>query len=186
MMPLDIKTLYSLVTDAIRKAEALDDLKAPGVRDAYLDVSLLEERIASLLPASGEEGAIARRGAVTAAIDAHEFTRAEELAARYSAEDDIDISLNADLADLRRQAASGIDGRENRSMPSDPAHNYSIVARFIPKHGNGHATKQTFSSISELRRALRASDMVESVRVEVNLKGRNTDELCEAVDEAFS
>jgi hypothetical protein len=185
-MPMDIKTLYSLVTEAIRKAEAMEDLKAPGDRDAYLDVSLLEERIASLLPALGEEGAIARCGAVAAAIDAHDFARAAELAARYLAEDDTDISLKADLADLRRQVESAIDTRQNRSTPSVPAHNYSIVARFVPKSGNGHVSKQTFSSISELRRVLCASDTVASVRVEVNLKGRSTDELRQAVDEAFS
>ncbi len=186
MMQADLKTLYSLVTEAIRKAEVLDDLNAPGVRDAYLDVSLLEERIASTLPASEEEGAIARRGAVAAAIDAHDFARAEELAARYSAEDDSDDALKAELAGFRQQAATETGGRQNHSTPSAPAHNYSIVAQFIPKRGNGRTIRQAFSSISDLRRALRASDEVEAVRVEVNFTGRSTDELREAVDEAFS
>jgi DNA-binding protein HU-beta len=106
MMPLDIKTLYSLVTEAIRKSEVLAELDAPGVRTACLDVSLLEERIASLLPPSNDEGAIARRGAVAAAIDAHEFTRAQELAARFLAEDGIDSALCVDLADLQAEASA--------------------------------------------------------------------------------
>jgi len=112
MMPMDIKTLYALVTEAIRKSEVLEELNAPGARGAYLDVSLLEERIASLLPASDDEGAIARRGAVAAAIDAHEFGRAQELAARFSAEDGIDSALSADLAELQASATE-MAGRDN-------------------------------------------------------------------------
>ncbi len=74
---MNLETLYPLVTEAIRRAEVLDELGAPGAQHAYLDVSLLEERIANLLPVSDAEGAIARRGAVSAAIAAHEFRRAE-------------------------------------------------------------------------------------------------------------
>jgi DNA-binding protein HU-beta len=114
MMPLDIKTLYSLVTEAIRKSEVLAELNAPGARAAYLDVSLLEERITGLIPASNDEGAIARRGAVAAAIDAHEFTRAQELAARFLVEDGIDSALRVNLADLQTEA-SVMAGRGNRS-----------------------------------------------------------------------
>jgi DNA-binding protein HU-beta len=109
MMPLDLKTLYSLVTEAIRKSEVLAELNAPGARAAYLDVSLLEERIASLLPASDDEGAIARRGAVAAATDAHEFTRAQQLVARFLAEDGVDSSLRANLTDLQAEASAMAD-----------------------------------------------------------------------------
>ncbi len=114
MMPVDIKTLYSLVTEAIRKSEVLAEINAPGARAAYLDVSLLEERIASLIPASEDEGAIARRGAVSAAIDAHEFTRAQELAAQFLGEDGIDSALRVNLADLQAEASAMAD-QDNRS-----------------------------------------------------------------------
>ena len=77
---MDIETLYPLVTEAIRKAEVYEDIGAPGAMDAHRDVSLLEERVAKLLPASNPEGALARRGAVRAAVAAHDFARADALA----------------------------------------------------------------------------------------------------------
>ena len=141
---MDIDALYPLVTEAIRRAEALEDSGAPDARGAFSEVSQLEEQIASFLPLCDYEGVVARRGAVRAAIKAHEFGRAQQRAARYLAEDELDNSLKADLADLRRQAEAKTDGRQNRPVP---AHNFSIVARFIPKRGNGRVTKQTFSSI---------------------------------------
>jgi hypothetical protein len=109
---MNLETLYPLVTEAIRRAEVLDELGAPGARHAYLDVSLLEERIASLLPVSDAEGAIARRGAVSAAIAAHEFQRAEELAVRFAAEAALDDSLRADLTKLRKEASSLVAGED--------------------------------------------------------------------------
>jgi hypothetical protein len=102
---MDIETLYPLVTEAIRRAEALEDLDAPEARPAFLEVSRLEERIAGLLPPAEYEGVIARRGAVRAAINAHEFGRAQELATRYGAEDGIDDALAADLAAMNAQAS---------------------------------------------------------------------------------
>ena len=63
-----IELLYPLITEAIRRAETLEDLRAPGAHSAYLDVSLLEERITEFLPACDPEGALARRGAVRAAL----------------------------------------------------------------------------------------------------------------------
>lgn len=104
MIPMDIDTLYPLVTEAIRKAEVLEELGAPGARDAYLNVSLLEEQIARLIPASDEAGAIARRGAIGAAIDAREFQRAEELIAQYSIEIPLDAPLRRDLEELKSEA----------------------------------------------------------------------------------
>ncbi len=103
---MDLETLYPLVTEAIRRAEVLEELKAPGGNSAYLDVSLLEERIARLLPASDAEGAIARRGAVSAAIAAQAFPRARELADRFVAEDGADHALRADLDRLAAQASA--------------------------------------------------------------------------------
>lgn len=83
---MDLDTLYLLVTEAIRRAEVLTDLRAPGAPAAHMDVSLLEERIADLVPALDPEGAIARRGAVRAAAAAGDASRARALATRYGAE----------------------------------------------------------------------------------------------------
>jgi hypothetical protein len=87
---MTIELLYPLVTEAIRRAETLEDLQAPGARVAYLDVSILEEQVAEVLPASDPEGAVARRGAVRAALSANEQDRARQLAERYLAEADGD------------------------------------------------------------------------------------------------
>jgi hypothetical protein len=105
---MDVGALYPLVTEAIRRAEALEDSGAPDVRRAFSEVSQLEEQIAILLPLSDYEGVIARRGAVRAAIKAHEFGRAQKLAAGYKAEDGIDDALAADLAALKAQASEAL------------------------------------------------------------------------------
>jgi len=94
-MSLDF--LYLLVTEAIRRAETLEDLRAPGMHTAYSEVSLLEEKVAELLPASDPEGALARRGAVRAALAARELGRAQELTERFLAEADANAELQAGL-----------------------------------------------------------------------------------------
>ncbi len=101
---MSVERLYPLVTKAIRRAETLEDLQAPGARSAYLDVSLLEERIAELLPASDPEGALARRGAVRAALTAREITRAQQLVGRFLAEADCGNELRKQLLQLSEQA----------------------------------------------------------------------------------
>ena len=102
---MDIEALYPLVTEAIRRAEALEDLGAPGTRIAQMDVSKLEEEIAKLLPASDPEGALARRGAVRAALAARDFSRARQLAAHYQAEKDTDRQLSSALAGMLEEAS---------------------------------------------------------------------------------
>lgn len=104
MTRMDIETLYPLVTEAIRRAEVLDDLHAPGARDAYRDVARLEERIADLLPPTGTQGAVARRGAVSAAISGAEFQRAIDLADRFIKESGAGTPLSNSLRALRAQA----------------------------------------------------------------------------------
>ena len=100
---MSIELLYPLVSEAIRRAETLEDLGAPGARSAYLDVSLLEERISEALPASDPEGALARRGAVRAALAARELTRARRLAERFLVETGEDAELQAELLELSAQ-----------------------------------------------------------------------------------
>jgi len=99
---MSLEFLYPLVTEAIRRAEFLEDLRAPGMHTAYSDVSLLEEKIAELLPASNPEGALARRGAVRAALAAREIERARQLAERYLAE--ADAQLQSSLRSLFQEA----------------------------------------------------------------------------------
>ncbi len=108
---MDIETLYPLITEAIRRAETLEDLRAPGVHAAYLDVSLLEEKVAEVLPASDPEGALARRGAVRAALAARERTRAQQLANRFLAEAGSDAELQTDLRQLLEQAERSVAAR---------------------------------------------------------------------------
>lgn len=101
---MSVDLLYPLVTEAIRRAETLEDLDAPGTSAAFLDVSLLEEKIAETLPASEPEGALARRGAVRAALSAGELGRARLLVERFLAETDIDTELRNALQELATQA----------------------------------------------------------------------------------
>ena len=98
---MSVELLYPLLTEAVRRTETLEDLGAPGTRSAYLDVSLLEERVAEVLPASDPEGALARRGAVRAALAAREVARAQQLAERFIAEAECDAELRAELRRLR-------------------------------------------------------------------------------------
>lgn len=91
---MNLDFLYPLVTEAIRRAEILEDLHSPNARAAYAEVSLLEAKIAELLPASHPEGALARRGAVRAALAARELARAQQLAERFLAEADAGLQLS--------------------------------------------------------------------------------------------
>lgn len=97
---MDIDSLYLLVSDAILRAETLADLGAPGASAAQLDVSFLEERIAATVPASNPEGALARRGAVRAAVAAGDLGRANSLWIRFSADPNVDSDMELELSHL--------------------------------------------------------------------------------------
>jgi hypothetical protein len=101
---MSVEFLYPLVSEAIRRAELLADMGAPGVRDAYLEVSLLEERIAEALPVSDPEGVLARRGAVRAALNARDFGRVRLLTARFSKEASKAPGLRRELSEFTKQA----------------------------------------------------------------------------------
>ncbi|MEA2600701.1 MAG: hypothetical protein QOF89_1693 [Acidobacteriota bacterium] len=101
---MSVEFLYPLITEAIRRAEALEDLGAPDTQLAYREVSLLEERIAKFLPACDPEGALARRGAVRAALAAKDIARAQKLGERFLAEADCGAELRAELLELSEQA----------------------------------------------------------------------------------
>ena len=112
---MDLETLYPLVTEAIRRAEVLEDLRAPGAVAANLDLSLIEERIAELLPAASPEGSVARRGAIRAALAAQDFSRAQVLASRFAKEPGLTAKLRAELRRLGHEANRATSERE-RSM----------------------------------------------------------------------
>ena len=118
---MDLESLYSLVTEAIRRAEVFEDLHAPGMRDAYRDVSRLEEEIAKVLPCSDFEGEVARRGAVTAAISGEEFQRAIDLADRFIQEAGAGTPLSDSLQALRVQAVALRSQPENALETRYPA-----------------------------------------------------------------
>jgi hypothetical protein len=101
---MTVELFYPLVTEAIRRAETLEDLGAPGTSLAFLDLSLLEERIAEAVAASDAEGALARRGAVRAALSAGEIERARQLVERFLAEPGTNGELRDELLQLVTQA----------------------------------------------------------------------------------
>jgi len=84
---MSMDDLYERVTEAILRAEALEDQgPAAEMRRAYWTLSCIEEEIANATAPSGPEGVIARRGAVRAALKAGIPMLARELAERYLAE----------------------------------------------------------------------------------------------------
>ena len=89
---MTVDSLYREVTEAILHAETL----TPGTLEAaqaLRDVSVLEEQIAERFAASHAEGAIARRGAVRAAVAAGDGERARRLVALYVGEADAPAEL---------------------------------------------------------------------------------------------
>ncbi len=68
----------------------------------------IEEQIAALLPASDPEGALARQGVVTAALDAGDLTRAVERARFYAGDAGLPPAFKAELDALRREAEESL------------------------------------------------------------------------------
>lgn len=98
-----------LVTRAILHAERLADDHAPEAALIYAQVSLYEEVLAELHPADDMEGAVARTGAVTAALRAGQYERATKLARRYVADPLLTDARRVEIADaLTRLAPGGV------------------------------------------------------------------------------
>lgn len=102
---MTIDDLYPQVTDAILRAERLEDRGDPGMQTAYHEVSLIEEKITELLPASDPEGALARCGAVRAALVAGNLTRAQQLSGRFLAEAGLPTETHAEIRRLIGEVA---------------------------------------------------------------------------------
>jgi len=97
---MELDALNLLTSEAILRAEALTDIGAPGAEASYLDVSLLEDQIAQATDPSSTEGALARQGAVGAAVLAGRTDRAEQLVILYSAQVGATDELRDELAGL--------------------------------------------------------------------------------------
>lgn len=135
---MNVDLLYPLVSEAIRRAETLEDLHAPGARAAYSDLSLLEERIAEALPADDPEGGVARRGAVRAAMAAEDFARARELVERFLGEVGGGGGLHDELEQLSRQLDRSAAAAERKGvlvLHGRTDASGSAVARFIERIG---------------------------------------------------
>lgn len=114
-----IETLYPRVTAAIMRAEAMEPRDGAEARAAQREVSRLEEEIAGLLPPSDIEGALARRGAVRAALAAGDQDRAETLAGCYAREADTPAILREELREIME--AAGVDRHRIERALAPPA-----------------------------------------------------------------
>jgi hypothetical protein len=107
--PRTLDELYGLVSFAIHRAERATAAGDAGLAAAtFLDASYLEEEIAERLPADGVEGAVARRGAVSAALNAQQYSRALEVAERYLADGQVSGALREKLVALLAEANRGL------------------------------------------------------------------------------
>jgi hypothetical protein len=123
---MSMDELNERVTEAILRAEALEDQGASAeMRGAYLTVSFIEEEIAEATPPSGTEGAIARRGAVRAAIKAGVPARARDLAERYLAESS-PLALAEEIRRMKTDAETSLELPALRAVRVIPAARYRV------------------------------------------------------------
>ena len=111
---MSLEELNRRVTNAIVRAESLP----AGSRDAweaFHEVSMLEQSIATLMPPDDLEGEIARLGAVTAALSAGESLRAQQLAERFLGE-----RLVPEIAEKLRQLVKEADAELARAVADEP------------------------------------------------------------------
>lgn len=128
MVPAPLADLYGRVTEAILRAESLDaDGRARDAVLAYQEVSRLEEEIAALLPAADPEGALARQGVVTAALDAGDVTRAIERARFYVGDAGLSPEFRADIEALQREAEEMLRALQGSDEPTVVPVGFTIV-----------------------------------------------------------
>jgi hypothetical protein len=101
-------TVNSLVSAAIWRAEQLDATSMTASAQAWAEVSVLEEELAKMIPASESEGRIARRGAVRAALKAGDYGRAEVMARTYVGDDTAPRALKTALRQLLEEDARAL------------------------------------------------------------------------------
>lgn len=103
-----LQEIYRDLSETIFRAETLTDAGMhKEARELYRQVSNLEQLVSEMLPPTHEEGALARRGAIRAAIGAQDFRRAKLLAARYLGEAACTVAeSDPQVEDLRTLEAS--------------------------------------------------------------------------------
>lgn len=87
LVTLTEEELDTLVSIAIRRAEVLEEMKAPSAVEASREVMAYEVRLAAMTHAGEVAGGVARVGAVRAALAAGERSEAKRLASVYCADE---------------------------------------------------------------------------------------------------
>jgi hypothetical protein len=116
---MTVEDLNKQVTDAILEAELSEAKGDPPrvIAHRYLTVSEIEEKLAALLPVTTDQGAIARRGVVRAALRARAWARARYWAHHYAEEPDAPEHLVSALDHLAREADQAIAAIPGSTLP---------------------------------------------------------------------
>lgn len=130
---MDTDTLHTLVSGAIWRAEQLEEHGLGSASLAWAEVSQLEEELAKALPLGEPEGRIARRGAVSAALKAGDYVRAQDLADRYTAE--APKSLRTALRKMLEADAQTLASRFRCAAKHHPVHEARALAHHLQKGG---------------------------------------------------
>lgn len=97
-----LANLFQLLGKPCRYAAPVDSTLPTS--PAWKEVSAIEEELAKAFPVSEGQGRIARRGAVSAALKAGDYDRAQALAAAYIAEGAAPTSLKIALRQILEEA----------------------------------------------------------------------------------
>lgn len=147
---MDLETLYRVVTERITSAEALAELGAPGAADAFRDVSLVEDQIASQCSADSIEGELARRGAIRAAINAGDLDRARGLFDLYCEDRPQDDAVRRSLLSVFDSEDVAAPGTERAELPAQMSDD--IRVRYSPlEFRSGERSLSTTGTVSALR-----------------------------------
>ena len=105
---MNVDRLHTWVSEAIWRAERLEDQGLKAAQLAWQEVSALEEQIAALRPSTSADGHLARDGAVRAALKAGDPARARELARQYSEDAGVPDKLRATVWRLLEEDEQGL------------------------------------------------------------------------------
>lgn len=108
---MNLDDLNMLVSETVRRAELLEDLASPSAREAWSELSLIEERLARMQPPESAGGGFARRGAIHAAIKAQNLDRAEALIRDFTSEGETSAKLVVPLKKLVEEELSAFGRR---------------------------------------------------------------------------
>jgi ParB-like chromosome segregation protein Spo0J len=128
-------SLHSLVTAAIWRAEQLEEHGVSSSPLAWAEVSSLAEELANAIPISQPEGRIARRGAVRAALKAHNYARAYALTQQYLAEEDAPKALRSALREILEEDARALASRYQYAAKHHGVEDARHLARWLQQGG---------------------------------------------------